>query len=445
MLVSFFPELPHALVALLALLAGAAAYDPRAALLLVVATFPLLQLQFPADPERYMLAQRLELCMWALSIGWLSRIARGRAPAPSLHPGDRWMGLLIALALGSAVAVLLARHCLEGLAFEELAPTAVASAAPLAPGFPAHQALVVIEGVLWYWLVRTVLCPSDIRAFAIAAVIGVLLSAAFGVYVYYRYNVHFPYSGKVRATSLFAGPNNYATYLILSLPLVWQLSRASKVWILALIPAAAMLALTRSEGAWLGLGVALCWARCWELAPSVRRLLAGAALVLLGGVLVLAMRWLDAEQLNRISDGRYYLFRAGVEMVREAPWTGVGIGNFFSLLSVFYPEGIAGRAVHEHAHNLYLQVAAELGLPGLLVLVVPIWSALRRAAKLGRDPLARGLALGLAAVFAHSITDFTLFSAALWLYTWTWLAVLAVVLQPKARHASEQDRVTKQE
>jgi putative inorganic carbon (HCO3(-)) transporter len=96
-------------------------------------------------------------------------------------------------------------------------------------------------------------------------------------------------------------------------------------------------------------------------------------------------------------------WQAAGEMIRYHPWTGVGFANYepaysqYALTSWPVPLG--------HAHNYYLNVGAELGLPGLLAYLLLwaaiVWQTLRaRSVRRGLD-WRRGLALGLLGAWTH--------------------------------------------
>ena len=74
-------------------------------------------------------------------------------------------------------------------------------------------------------------------------------------------------------------------------------------------------------------------------------------------------------------------------MLQDFPFTGIGMGSFEQVTNLLYPLFIAPGGGITHAHNLFLQVAVDLGLPGLvawlsiLILVVAVsW----RVYRLGR-------------------------------------------------------------
>jgi O-antigen ligase len=88
-------------------------------------------------------------------------------------------------------------------------------------------------------------------------------------------------------------------------------------------------------------------------------------------------------------------------MIGEYPWTGVGIGSFIIGLSRRAGEGY----VVEPAHSIPLLAGAELGIPGLAVLVaisVLFFYRLHRTAK--PDAILVGAALsglGVIGLFDH--------------------------------------------
>jgi len=63
---------------------------------------------------------------------------------------------------------------------------------------------------------------------------------------------------------------------------------------------------------------------------------------------------------------RLALWQGGLEMVREQPLTGIGLGTFKERILKYAPPGFDAQFL---AHNTYLEMAAEAGIPALLAFV----------------------------------------------------------------------------
>lgn len=112
---------------------------------------------------------------------------------------------------------------------------------------------------------------------------------------------------------------------------------------------------------------------------------------------------------------RLLIWKSATNMLRDAPATGVGLGSFYTeYVGTYKLKGTKLKWAGEHAHNLYLHVAAEMGIPGLLTLLMMFafmlrfgWGKYRDEA----DPFQKGLRLGaflsLIAFIAYSLTDST--------------------------------------
>jgi O-antigen ligase len=90
-------------------------------------------------------------------------------------------------------------------------------------------------------------------------------------------------------------------------------------------------------------------------------------------------------------------------MWAERLWLGVGIGNYQAV----YPQYSLPkwRTALGHAHNYYLNIAAETGLLGLLAYLI-LWTAviwrLAKTALQAQSTYAKALALGALGVVIHA-------------------------------------------
>jgi putative inorganic carbon (HCO3(-)) transporter len=208
----------------------------------------------------------------------------------------------------------------------------------------------------------------------------------------------------------------------------------------------AVLALTQSRAALLGLGVGLAamgvlrWrrARYW----AVLALLALAAWLWQGGGARLQMLADAFSSTGTISSlaGRQEVWSRAIYIIQDFPFTGIGFGMFDRVQPLLYPFFLSAGLAH-HAHNLFLQAAVDLGLPGLigyLALVLgalyATWQAYRACVRhqgssgnnAAAPPTAQrelaGLALGLLgsqiAWLAHGLLDDGIWSSKIAFLPW---------------------------
>ncbi len=304
---------------------------------------------------------------------------------------------------------------------------------------------------------------------------GATLQAALGIYQFVGGigPPHFQVLGRfMRAAGTFRQPNPFAGYLGLTLPVAVSLAldawsrlpkggRASRRWV-ALGQA---WVLTGVSGV-LALGLLASWSRGGWLAGAAgvatvlvlrsRRTLGwgavGMGAVLAAGILLgLDLSWVPAPVRARLADLPAYLgvgmeevlrqpltdanfavqerlahWVAALRMWEQAPWLGVGPGNYAAVYpSVRLP---AWEDPLGHAHNIYLNVLAETGLVGFLAYSAMIlglggWLARRVLQTQGRE---RALVLGVLGVWVHlnlhNLVD-NLFVQGIYLHLALWLAL----------------------
>jgi len=309
---------------------------------------------------------------------------------------------------------------------------------------------------------------------------GATLQAALGIYQFIGGigPPHFQVLGRfMRAAGTFRQPNPFAGYLGLTLPVAvslaldaWsRLPRATSGRGRALGLAGA---LTGVSGV-LALGLLASWSRGGWLAGAAgvatvlalrsRRTLVGGGVglgvVLAGGLLLgLDPAWVPAPVRARLADLPAYLgvgmeevlrqpltdanfaiqerlahWVAALRMWEQAPWLGVGPGNYAAV----YPSVrlLAWEDPLGHAHNIYLNVLAETGLVGFLaysamILGLGTWLVRRIVQTRGPE---RALALGVLGVWVHlnlhNLVD-NLFVQGIYLHLALWLGVVAASENP---------------
>jgi putative inorganic carbon (HCO3(-)) transporter len=233
--------------------------------------------------------------------------------------------------------------------------------------------------------------------------------------------------------------NEEAAVLVAAIPLAIALPAvSSRAWIRPLGWVGAVVCLlgvfaTLSRGGLLALGVVLVCAVLfggrWRSRAAL--LLAGAALCTAGYYAVIAPLAARERVTMTTSNGRVDIWHVGWRMVQAHPLQGVGAGNFQNA-AVHYvqaPGSITSAQlivdVPHVAHNVYLEMLADLGIPGLIAFLgVAMFSllaglraarAFERRGDAGLELAARCVVLALIGFLA---ADFFLsgeFSKQLWL------------------------------
>jgi hypothetical protein len=103
-----------------------------------------------------------------------------------------------------------------------------------------------------------------------------------------------------------------------------------------------------------------------------------------------------AATLDKSSKERLVLWGAARSMIEANPFQGVGLGHFAESVDEFVDTPLPENHPRD-AHNAYLLTAAELGLPGLAIMVLNLLSLLALAVYVyftHQHPFDRGMALG---------------------------------------------------
>ncbi len=278
--------------------------------------------------------------------------------------------------------------------------------------------------------------PALATVLAAFLLLGAEMQAVLGVLQHYRWHTFLDSVLTVKTSSAVYGniaqPNHYANYLalgLISLGLLYQ-HWSLRAWQVALLaaPLLFVLVLSGSRSAWLYLlwmaGMAYLWQRRDK---SCRPLLRYSLLLLLGFglmhlvVLIPSLAGADGTvttfQRLFVAGGasiRLYLWHEGWLIFTQFPWLGAGFGQFawqhFLLTEQLRVTHITG--LYNNAHNLVVQVAAEMGLAGLLVLLstLVLWlvQAVRMAERSAYDWWAFTV---LAVLGIHSMLEYPLWYA----------------------------------
>ena len=245
----------------------------------------------------------------------------------------------------------------------------------------------------------------------------------------------------VRISGPIGDPNFYAQWLVMIVPLAIDRYRDETsaglraVAALAVVTCTASTVFTFSRGGLVAL-VVVVGLMVLRHPPKATTIIAGI------GVLVLAVPFLPSGYVDRMAaltdlggtdigtdpSLRYRQAEtaAGIAMFLDHPLTGVGYGNYKTI----YPEysrqlGTDLVRKPREAHNLYLETAAETGIPGTIALVavfVASYHALavgrRRFRRMGdhrADALGHAIAVSLAGYLITSLFLHMAFARVMWL------------------------------
>jgi putative inorganic carbon (hco3(-)) transporter len=258
---------------------------------------------------------------------------------------------------------------------------------------------------------------------AVAAGAAAALVGLYGFYVDAGYG---------RARGPLDDPNDYAFMLAVTVPLALHRVRSASGPLHRAFAAFALLAMfaailaSFSRSALVGLAVAGAWAAATRRVPLRWTVLAVAGLAAVGVVAYLLQpERVDTalSQKRHVArsniDQRLVAWQVALEEFGSSPVLGVGPGNFEGRFEEFVlsPSPEVGALA---AHNAYLSVLAELGLPGIglfLAYLAMAWSRLRR--RFPGDQDADGLQSALAAGFVVAMVGALFlteqFYAPLWL------------------------------
>lgn len=242
-----------------------------------------------------------------------------------------------------------------------------------------------------YFLVTVVYVDSlpRLRTSCMVLLFSTFLASLSVYNEYFRW--HVPRPGGV-----VGDPNYYAMMAVTVLPFALNLfplaTRAEKLFLAVTVASLLFsIMLSGSRGGLIGLGICLLFAL-----KHAERKLAIIAVLLFSGLLVAVLpdspvqRFLHPGYDAIVSSQRRALaLDAGFSMIRDHPLIGVGAGRFKSDSTIYTPD-LAGGNI---AHNTYINVAAELGVPMCLVFMSILGLAWNRARKLARHCAAHGYVL----------------------------------------------------
>lgn len=255
--------------------------------------------------------------------------------------------------------------------------------------------------------------------------------------------------------------------LLFPLPLALLLfAFSSLAWwerlLLLLISAAigGMIVLLTSRGALLAMGIVLValivlrWRRMWWILPLA--LVASIVVMVTVGPTTILNQLAVGGDVSSLS-GRVEIWSRALYMLEDFPLTGIGMGMFGPVADILYPFFLAPTGSIPHAHNLFLQVGVDLGLPGLigwlaslLIVIVVTWQ-LYQIGRKSNDTIQAGIGAGLLlsqlAMLTHGLLDAPVWTSRTANMSWlVWgVALAAWLVATKKNRVADAESTTRLE
>ncbi|MGV3721028.1 MAG: O-antigen ligase family protein [Actinomycetota bacterium] len=298
-----------------------------------------------------------------------------------------------------------------------------AACSPL-PAQAGYEAFRHASGVLLFISVAYGISRADAVQYGRVAALGLAGAAFAGLWAYGA-------SGGTVLSGAFGDEQLLAAALAVLLPLALAIGyrdpRAGWRAFAALTVCGGCVALllTRNRTAWLAVALAVALQLALELwtrpeSGAARRIPASALVILAGSLAIFAVSTgrmpETAARLASVGKAepdatfrwRQEMWGTAWRMARERPLTGWGVGSFAIQQARFRPGGRTqwdvlheGGSLSESAHNSYLRIAAELGLPGVFLYVaIPLLLAYTLVVRLRRSRPGLNASLAAASVGA---------------------------------------------
>jgi O-antigen ligase len=324
------------------------------------------------------------------------RLRAGGGDEP--EPAGAWVRRLLALSI-----VLYAAQAASSSDFERALQQVVFFYVPFA------LLATLLTRVAW---TRTVLerCLAVLVALAVVfAAIGFVEYATRHILLNPKVIASNQFEEYFRVNSLFFDPNIYGRFLavvmlLLAAVLLWD--RRPKVTIacgalLAFLWGGLVLTLSQSSFTALLAGLVVLAALRWGTRPAA---LALGAVLVAGIVVVLAapgQLGLDGD-VNAASSGRVDLIKGGISLAGDEPLVGHGSGSFRR--EYRRAENASGARATNASHTIPITVAAEQGVPGLVVYLALLAAALALLLRNARTSVARAaVAAAFVALVVHTL------------------------------------------
>jgi len=243
--------------------------------------------------------------------------------------------------------------------------------------------VIVVNWLIFYYLILTVVNTE--QRFFLFVVIYLLFNfkmAQHGAITWAQRGFSFSGWGLTGSPGWFRNSGEYAIQMLIfgSLIIAFVISikpylQKWKLLIMSVVAISGYMAVmgASSRGSQLALGLIIVW--------MLLKIKLGLKGILFAAVVGFAAYYLlPDEQMDRFRDmgedptsvQRLVYWELGVDIVGENPMFGVGYENWLSYVRNIYPNGLGPLGKVELPHNIFVEIAAESGIPAISIFIIMI-------------------------------------------------------------------------
>jgi O-antigen ligase len=226
----------------------------------------------------------------------------------------------------------------------------------------------VFEVLVFYLMVNHVTTEERATTLVCVLIATTTVMALYGLSQSFMYGIDFRVRGTMDSKMTFAGLLMLVDLMALA-QLLPRTHRWQLVWTIpALLLITAALLMTQTRSAWCGLIAGCCVIIGLRKKILLLAVPLGALVVLLLVPQTIKIRALSiADRREITAQERLSMWSSGVRIIRDHPWTGVGLGAMAQTYAHYRePDSpVDPKRRLGHLHNNIIQIAAERGLLGL--------------------------------------------------------------------------------